>query len=82
MNNKIQLILQSSTLSQWNYVPSDVNPKDHRSRYVAADLLSSTTWLSGPNFLLSSPFLDSLSQESYDLVDSALDPEIRPQVIT
>lgn len=72
MNNRIQSILQSSTPNQWKYVPSDGNLADHGSRFVAADLLNSTTWLTGPDFLLNSPLFHSLSQESYDLVDSAL----------
>ncbi|XP_073714092.1 uncharacterized protein [Misgurnus anguillicaudatus] len=81
VSNRIQRILQSSTPSQWNYVPSDVNPADHGSRSVAAEHLHSTTWLTGPDFLLNSSTLNSLSQENYDLVDLALDPEIRPQVV-
>ncbi|XP_026139629.1 uncharacterized protein LOC113116023 [Carassius auratus] len=82
VNNRIQRILQSSTPSQWNYVPSDVNPADHGSRSVSADCLSSTTWLTGPDFLLKSPTLNALLQEDYDLVDLEVDPEIRPQVIS
>lgn len=58
VNNRIQCILQSSTPSQWNYVPSDVNPADHGSRSVAADHLSSITWLTGPDLLLISPTLN------------------------
>ncbi|XP_026119086.1 uncharacterized protein LOC113098285 [Carassius auratus] len=81
VNNRVQRILKSSSPAQWQYVPTELNPADHGSRSVPAAFLGSTSWLTGPRFLHNSQF-QSESQESFELVDPALDSEIRPQVCT
>ena len=79
VHNRVQRILQSSRPYQWKYTPSELNPADYGSRSVTAAQLSSTTWLEGPAFLLNSP-VQLPAQNTFDLVDPALDTEIRPVV--
>ncbi|KAL4009138.1 hypothetical protein ACER0C_002990 [Sarotherodon galilaeus] len=81
IHNQVQRILQSTCSNQWKHVPSELNPADNGSRSVAAAQLSSTTWLKGPAFLLK-PSAQPQSPVTFDLVDPALDTEIRPLVAT
>ena len=78
VSNRIQRIRQSTYPEQWNYVPSDQNPADHGSRSVAAPLLTNTTWLKGPPFLLKPLPSSAPSDGMFDLVDPGADAEIRP----
>lgn len=81
VQNRVQRILQSPRPNQWKYIPSELNPADHRSRSVPAAQLISTSWLKGPRFLVNSSVQPS-STDTYGLVEPALDPEIRPLVST
>ncbi|KAK7913154.1 hypothetical protein WMY93_013365 [Mugilogobius chulae] len=81
VHNRVQRILQSTCSNQWKYIPSELNPADCGSRSVTATQLSSTTWLQGPAFLLK-PSVQLPPPDSFELVDPALDTEIRPLVTT
>ncbi len=50
--NRVQRIRKVSSPTQWHYISTKHNPADRVTRSVPADLLSTTTWLTGPAFLL------------------------------
>ena len=81
VNNRVQLIHQSSTPEQWQHVSTDHNPADHGSRSVPASLLGSTTWLTGPAFIWKQSLLEPAPEDTYDLVNPISDAEICPQVV-
>ena len=80
VSNRVARIRQSSEPNQWVYVPTEINPADHATRPVAAADLHNTSWLTGPAFLTGNhkPRTDA----SEVVVDSACDPEVRPEVST
>ncbi|XP_054653604.1 uncharacterized protein LOC129193043 isoform X1 [Dunckerocampus dactyliophorus] len=49
--NRVQLIRDNSSPSQWHYVDTSENPADHASRGLRASDLHTTSWLKGPKFL-------------------------------
>lgn len=49
--NRVQLIRENTSPSQWRYVDTGENPADHASRGLTASDILSTNWLSGPEFL-------------------------------
>ena len=54
--NRISIILSTSTVSQWRYVPTDLNPADDGTRgKPVSNLTSESRWLKGPDFLLKNP---------------------------
>ena len=54
VSNRVQLIRDFSSPTQWHYVPSEYNPADEASRGLSAsEFVSSSYWLSGPEFLQS-----------------------------
>ncbi|XP_057368282.1 uncharacterized protein LOC130689298 [Daphnia carinata] len=75
VGNRIGEILESSSSSQWNYVPSSINPADDASRGLdAAEFDIRHRWFSGPEYLKVStdwPCLPSLPPLEAD------DPEVR-----
>lgn len=82
VNNCVQRIRQSSRPNQWSYVSSEINPVDHGSRAVTAGRLSSTTWLSGPAFLLEPELPHEQQQPSFGLISPESDVEVRSKVAT
>lgn len=81
VHNRVQRIRRSTNKSQWNYVPSDVNPADHATRAIPANQLAASSWLSGPAFLVDKQHCH-LKQEAFSLVEPATDVELRPEVVT
>lgn len=79
VNNRVQRIRRSTSTEQWKYVPTSENPADHASQSVPAGILTRTTWLSGPAFLLESTEHET-SPTSFVLVDLSSDVDIRPQI--
>ncbi|XP_038071931.1 uncharacterized protein LOC119740639 [Patiria miniata] len=79
IHNRVQRIKRSTRATQWNYVPTDLNPADHATRALPASVLSSSSWLSGPAFL-SDAGHGQLHEETFDLIDPQSDAEVRPQV--
>ena len=54
--NRISIILSTSTVSQWRYVPTDLNPADDGTRGTPVlKFTSESRWLKGPDFLLKNP---------------------------
>ncbi|XP_013403245.1 uncharacterized protein LOC106168647 [Lingula anatina] len=50
--NRVQFIRDFSEVEQWRYVPSSKNTADEASRGISVEqLLSSSRWLQGPEFL-------------------------------
>jgi hypothetical protein len=50
--NRVAIIREVSSPSQWRYVSTQLNPADDASRGLSADeLISNTRWLRGPDFL-------------------------------
>lgn len=80
VSNRVQRIRQSTRPDQWDYVPTEHNPADHGSRSVPAGRLSSTTWLSGPAFLLQPGKLPCKDKVSFELITPESDKEIRSKV--
>ncbi len=80
--NRVACIREATQPSQWHYVCSEQNPADHASRFVTAAHLPLTNWFSGPDFLRECRPVGSSVEESYGLVQSEEDVEIRPQVNT
>ncbi len=49
--NRVQMIREHTSPSQWHYIDTKENPADHASRGLNVVDISSTNWLSGPKFL-------------------------------
>ena len=50
--NRVQIIRDFSEPTQWNYIPSELNPADDASRGLqVSELIEQHRWLSGPQFL-------------------------------
>ena len=78
--NRVEQIRQATRPDQWHYVRSSDNPADHASRGMQAEqLLSSSTWFSGPSFLWD-PDWKLPSEAEIKLNPS--DPEIKKTKIT
>ncbi len=80
--NIVACIREATEPSQWHYVCSEQNPADHATRFVTATHLPLTNWFSGPDFLRECRHIECSVEESYGLVQSEEDFEIRPQVST
>ena len=81
VHNRVQRIRRSTNKDQWNYVPSDVNPADHGTRAIPANQLATSSWLTGPAFLVDKQ-QSPLNQKAFSLVDPETDVELRPVVVT
>ena len=54
--NRLAQIQRHSSIPDWRYVPSELNPADQASRgATASELLKKGTWLTGPEFLRLKP---------------------------
>lgn len=49
--NRIAEILSCTTISQWRFVPTSMNPADITSRGATVNELQKSIWFSGPDFL-------------------------------
>ena len=81
VSNRVLRIRRSSRPDQWRYVPTDKNPADCGTRSVPALHLSTTSWLSGPEFLKQNPPCP-MEENCYSLINPNEDTEIRPMVST
>lgn len=77
VSNRVERIRKFSSPEQWHYVPTSQNPADVATRSVPAVLLSNTSWLTGPKFLLLPMKEDAPVDTSYNLVDPESDVEVR-----
>ena len=80
VENRVEHIRKSTMPSQWNYVPTSINPADIGTRSVSLDDLSCSSWIQGPGrFLDRQQNIDD--QEDYSsFVDSESDKDVRPLV--
>lgn len=66
--------------SQWNYVPTSINPADLGTRSISSGDLQESTWIHGPIKFLSRQE-NSTDQEDYTAyIDSDADKEVRPLI--
>ena len=50
--NRLHEIRANSDTTEWNYVPGEMNPADHCTRYAPfSQLMSQTSWINGPKCL-------------------------------
>ena len=50
--NRLHEIRANSDTTEWNYVPGEMNPADHCTRYTRfSQLMSQTSWIDGPKCL-------------------------------
>ena len=50
--NRLQVILEGSTVEQWNFIPSSANPADYVSRGISPTNSEKTEiWFKGPSYL-------------------------------
>lgn len=76
VSNRVQRIRKVSSPTQWHYVSKRHNPADHAARSLPAAQLSSTTWLTGPAFLLQTEKEPSSEEDGFDLIDPDTDVEV------
>lgn len=77
--NRIGLIREATSLEQWSYVNTKVNPADIASRGLSvADEQNNSVWFSGPKFLYEHNITTDMRQVSLEL--SSDDPEVKKEV--
>ena len=78
VENKVNFILNYSTSSQWNHVPSKQNPADLVSRGATVDTLAtSRLWNSGPEFLSTNEIPGQPTCLSLEVTDEEVKPRAR-----
>ena len=78
--NRIATINESSSSTQWRYVPSEQNPADDVSRVLLADnLLNGTRWINGPDFLWKPKDFWPIQPHAVPTI-SDHDPEVKPDI--
>ena len=82
VSNRVEHIRKFSSPNQWHYVPTGQNPADVATRPVHAALLTNTSWLTGPDFLLLPSKEDIPLGTPFSLVDPDSDAEVRSHLTT
>ena len=54
--NRVCEILEHTSVDEWNHVPSSDNPADAGTRGMSAEVLQSSSWVRGPDFLRTEQF--------------------------
>ena len=67
VSRRVQIILSISSLDQWRYIRSGLNPADIGSRPITPVGLSKSVWVEGPIFLRKNQPLDDRSPENVHL---------------
>lgn len=80
VSNHVGRNRKSSRLEQWHHVPSELNPADHATRPISASVFATSSWLTGPEFLLD--HAEETTPEVFSLLDPDNNPEIRSEVKT
>ena len=75
--NRIAVIRDGSSPSQWHHVTTEENPADDASRGLSANHLTTPRWINGPEFLTksSSNWPESTANLKLELSDD--DPEVK-----
>ncbi len=69
--NRVQFILDYSSISDWHYIDSKSNPADYASRGMnAKDITQNPEWINGPDFLWHSQTTCPLPSPSKDYMSS------------
>ncbi|XP_063758693.1 uncharacterized protein LOC134877201 [Eleginops maclovinus] len=79
VSNRVTRIRRSTHPSQWHYVPTDLNPADHATRFMPARQLQQSSWLSGPAFLYQNKAAEISDSSVFALIEPEVDEEIRPE---
>ena len=58
--NRVSEILENTSVDQWNHVATCDNPADASTRGMSAEVLQSSSWVRGPDFLRTKQFRNSL----------------------
>lgn len=80
VGNRVDRIRRFSKPDQWTYVPTDKNPADLGTRFLAAHALKDSTWLLGTPQLRKDHPTPQTVDEVYPLVEPAEDKEIKVDV--
>ncbi|XP_070180319.1 uncharacterized protein [Littorina saxatilis] len=75
--NRVEQIRQFSQPQQWSYVPTSKNPADHASRGLSVDEISTSNWLTGPEFL----WKGEITAEDIDIEISPQDVEVNSTTV-
>ena len=79
VSNRVEIIRRSTSPEDWRYVPTHLNPADCATRSVKASSLTTSHWLTGPDFLRSSREPETTdASEPTEVTEE--DPEVRPSV--
>ena len=73
VENRVERIRSSSNASDWNYIPTKLNPADEGTRSVPACDMEGGLWLRGPTSII----CDSNNDDEYPLVAPDDDKEVR-----
>lgn len=77
MANRVTEILKQTTVQQWRYVSTQLNPTDYASRgQNAAQLVQNLSWVSEPHFLTEVVETWPKIPEHLNVL-SGIDPEIK-----
>ena len=75
--NRVQLIHEHTTPSQWNYVETGLNTADEGSRGMSPkDFVEKAAWITGPDFL-KEPVKSWLKEETYEDHVDPDSPEVK-----
>ena len=80
VEHRVSRILQYSNAKQWFYIPTDMNPADHGTRYMLPSSLNASFWLS--NQIFEGINMNGTSSQNFPLINPDTDEEIRPQAKT
>ncbi|XP_022777858.1 uncharacterized protein LOC111319323 [Stylophora pistillata] len=82
--NRVQLIQDATSVDQWKYVESKLNPADDASRGLSPNALLTSKWLKGPAFLWQSEDKWPLRRNE-EVLDSRevlpSDPEVKIAIV-
>ncbi|XP_049341522.1 uncharacterized protein LOC125806060 [Astyanax mexicanus] len=80
VSNRVTRIRRSTNPDQWTYIHTDHNSADHATRFMLAEQLQQSSWLSGPSFLSRNNPEEIPKPHTFTLVEPDTDAEVRPEV--
>ena len=80
VSNRLSVIRDGSDVSQWRYIPTDLNPADDYSRGMSVEkFVANKTWLEGPEILKQPEYEWPTSTREVSLDPD--DPEVKKRVV-
>ena len=82
VSNRVERIRSVSTLHQWTYIRTDLNPADYATRSSHASQIKNSHWLLGPDIVMTADketFSEHI-EPHFPLENTDTDQEIRPLV--